>query len=175
VAPEVPGSARVPGSAQVPGGAGDAGRAADERWMLRAIELAGRCPESGTAYAVGAVIVAADGTELASGYSRDVDPTVHAEESALSRLLPGSRGALPGATIYSTLEPCTRRASRPTPCTELILASGIGRVVIAWREPALFVADCVGVELLEQRGVRVVELPELAEQAMAPNAHLRLR
>ena len=39
---------------------------------------------------------------------------------------------------------------RPRTCTQLIIASGIGRVVIAWREPSLFVADCQGYELLER-------------------------
>ena len=34
---------------------------------------------------------------------------------------------------------------RPT-CVELIIAAGIPRVVIAWREPSLFVDDCIGVE-----------------------------
>jgi diaminohydroxyphosphoribosylaminopyrimidine deaminase/5-amino-6-(5-phosphoribosylamino)uracil reductase len=44
--------------------------------------------------------------------------------------------------------------------------------VIAWREPSLFVDDCVGVEQLRAAGVTVVELPELAMDAKAVNAHL---
>jgi diaminohydroxyphosphoribosylaminopyrimidine deaminase / 5-amino-6-(5-phosphoribosylamino)uracil reductase len=46
--------------------------------------------------------------------------------------------------------------------------------VTAWREPALFVADCQGCELLEQAGVTIIELPEFAEAAKAPNQHLDL-
>ena len=156
----------------------------DARWMRLAVKLAWLCQPSATAYSVGAVIVAADGTELSRGFSRDSDRVVHAEESALGKLAPGAPGApgapdapgdprLPGATIYSTLEPCSRRKSRPRSCTELIIASGIRRVVIAWREPALFVADCRGYELLEQAGVEVTELPAFSEQAAAPNRHLR--
>ena len=68
---------------------------------------------------------------------------MHAEESALGKLSPGEP-RLAGATIYSTLEPCSQRKSRPRTCTELIIAAGLRRVVIAWREPALFVADCPG-------------------------------
>ncbi|MFI2561125.1 hypothetical protein ACH49Y_24065, partial [Nocardia farcinica] len=76
----------------------------------------------------------------------------------------------------STLEPCSERATTTRlPCTDRVLAVGIPRVVIAWREPATFVADCVGVEKLEQSGVEVVELRELAEAAMAMNRHLDLR
>jgi len=54
------------------------------------------------------------------------------------------------------------------------LAAGIPRVVVAWREPALFVADCQGCELLEQSGIEVAELPDFADRAMAPNRHLAL-
>jgi diaminohydroxyphosphoribosylaminopyrimidine deaminase/5-amino-6-(5-phosphoribosylamino)uracil reductase len=143
----------------------------DERWMRLAVELAWQCPPSRTAYSVGAVIVGADGAELSRGFSRENDPLVHAEESALGKLTPGEP-RLAGATIYSTLEPCSQRRSRPRTCTQLIIASGIRRVVIAWREPSLFVADCQGYELLEQAGLDVTELPAFAEQAAAPNRHL---
>jgi diaminohydroxyphosphoribosylaminopyrimidine deaminase / 5-amino-6-(5-phosphoribosylamino)uracil reductase len=145
----------------------------DERWMRLAVELAWQCPPSRTAYSVGAVIVGADGAELSRGFSRENDPLVHAEESALGKLAPGEP-RLAGATIYSTLEPCSQRRSRPRTCTQLIIASGIGRVVIAWREPGLFVADCRGYELLEQAGLDVTELPAFAELAAAPNRHLTI-
>jgi diaminohydroxyphosphoribosylaminopyrimidine deaminase / 5-amino-6-(5-phosphoribosylamino)uracil reductase len=200
----------------------------DWRWMELAIELAWRCPPSAEAYSVGAVIVGADGAEIARGFSREGDdPHVHAEEAALGKLVPGDP-RLDGATIYSTLEPCSWRKSRPRSCTELILATrasgmagtetaetagtetagtetagtetagtgtagtagtgsatsgiapggrggtGLARVVIAWREPSLFVADCQGAELLAQAGVAVLELPELASLARAPNRHLDL-
>ncbi|WP_433328241.1 deaminase [Spirillospora sp. CA-294931] len=145
----------------------------DITWMRRAIELSHKCPPSEGAYSVGAVIVGKDGQAIATGYSREEDPKVHAEESALGKLSEGDE-RLTGATIYSTLEPCSERASRPLGCSQLILKAGIPRVVIAWREPSLFVADCQGVELLEQAGVEVVELPELAEEARAVNAHLNV-
>jgi diaminohydroxyphosphoribosylaminopyrimidine deaminase/5-amino-6-(5-phosphoribosylamino)uracil reductase len=146
--------------------------AEDQRWMRRAVELAWQCPPSPAAYSVGAVIVGADGAELSRGFSREGgDPVVHAEESALGKLSPGDP-RLPGATIYSTLEPCSRRESRPRTCTQLIIAAGLRRVVIAWREPALFVADCQGYELLTEAGLAVTELPEFATRAAAPNGHL---
>jgi diaminohydroxyphosphoribosylaminopyrimidine deaminase / 5-amino-6-(5-phosphoribosylamino)uracil reductase len=145
----------------------------DERWMSLAVELSWRSPPSDSAYSVGAVIVAADGSELSRGFSREDDPHVHAEESALGKLAAGDP-RLRGATIYSTMEPCSRRKSRPRSCTQLIIAAGLARVVIAWREPSLFVADAEGAELLEQAGLSVVELPWFAERAAAPNRHLAL-
>jgi diaminohydroxyphosphoribosylaminopyrimidine deaminase / 5-amino-6-(5-phosphoribosylamino)uracil reductase len=147
--------------------------AVDERWMRLAVELAWRCPPSQTAYSVGAVIVDANGGELSRGFSREDDPMVHAEESAL-RKLSATDSRLGGATIYSTLEPCSQRKSRPRTCTELIIAAGLRRVVIAWREPDLFVANCQGEELLAEAGLEVAELPDLAELAAAPNRHLAL-
>lgn len=143
----------------------------DVRWMRRAIELAQQCPPAEGAYSVGAVIVDEHGAEISFGYSRETDDKVHAEESALAKLPEGDL-RLRSATMYSTLEPCSQRASRPRTCTQLILAAGIPRVVMAWREPALFVADCQGYELLVQGGVTVIETPDLADEARAVNAHL---
>ena len=73
--------------------------------------------------------------------------------------------------MYTSLEPCSARASRPRSCTELILAAGIPRVVFAWREPSIFV-DCVGAETLRAAARTVIELPELADQVREINAHL---
>ncbi|MGH3937543.1 MAG: deaminase [Pseudonocardiaceae bacterium] len=148
-------------------------RDVDERWMRRAIELSYEGPPAEAAYSVGAVIIDAEGREIATGYSRETDPKVHAEECALAKL-PADDPRLKEATIYSTLEPCSHRASRPQPCIQLILDAGIPRVVIAWREPSLFVENCVGVELLEQHGVHVVEMPEFADEAKGANSHLDL-
>ncbi|NEA67503.1 dihydrofolate reductase family protein [Streptomyces sp. SID12488] len=153
-------------------GAGALASAADRRWLALACELAERCPASSTAFSVGAVVVGADGTELARGYSREGgDPVVHAEEAALAKLDPADP-RLRTATVYSSLEPCARRASRPAPCARLILDAGVRRVVTAWREPDTFVVAADGNGLLTQEGVEVVVLPECEERAKAPNAHL---
>src|SRR5215216_424678 len=104
----------------------------DVKWMEYAIDLSRRCPVTTGAFSVGAVIVSAGGDEIAFGFSRETDAKVRAEESALIK----AEGLdLAGATIYSTLEPCSQRASRPKTCTQLILGTGISRVVTAWREP----------------------------------------
>ncbi|TDD86425.1 dCMP deaminase [Actinomadura rubrisoli] len=139
----------------------------DLGWLALACDLARLCPPSRTAFSVGAVVVDADGREIARGFSREKDPHDHAEESALAK----AGGGLAGATVYSSLEPCGDRASRPRPCAELIVASGAGRVVFAWREPTLF-AEGTGAEILAAAGVALVELPELAGRAREPNAHL---
>ncbi|WP_338897424.1 dihydrofolate reductase family protein [Streptomyces sp. TG1A-60] len=154
-------------------GTGRAVSAADRHWLALACELAAECPPSRTAFSVGAVVVAEDGTELARGHSReDGDPVVHAEEAALAKLDPADP-RLASATVYSSLEPCAHRASRPAPCARLVLDAGVRRVVTAWREPDTFVEDAaVGNAVLSAEGAEVVVLPEYEERAKAPNRHV---
>ncbi|WP_109029014.1 dihydrofolate reductase family protein [Streptomyces rubrogriseus] len=153
-------------------GTGDRVAAADRHWLALACELAELCPPSDTAFSVGAVVVAADGSELARGYSREGgDPVVHAEEAALAKVDPEDP-RLARATVYSSLEPCARRASRPAPCARLILDAGVRRVVTAWREPDTFVAGADGSGVLTAAGAAVVVLAEYAQRAKAPNRHL---
>jgi len=151
----------------VPGPGAEVG-GADAHWLGEAIELSRRCRPSPSAFSVGAVLVSADGIVMARGYSRERDPHDHAEEVALARLdLCDPR--LTSATLYSSLEPCRFRASRPRSCAELIIAAGIGRVVIAWLEPPIF-APGGGAALLSDAGITVLEIPELAAPARAVNA-----
>jgi 5-amino-6-(5-phosphoribosylamino)uracil reductase len=141
---------------------------ADRAWLAQAIELSRRCPASPVAFCVGAVVVAADGTVMATGYSRETSPYNHAEEAALAKIDPADP-RLAGATLYSSLEPCRVRASRPTPCAQLIIEAGLRRVVIAWLEPPLF-APGGGAAMLREAGISVVEIPGLAAEARAVNA-----
>ncbi|MFD3588884.1 dihydrofolate reductase family protein [Streptomyces sp. NPDC058683] len=153
-------------------GAGAVASAADRHWLRLACGLAADCPPSRTAFSVGAVVVAADGTELARGHSREAgDSVVHAEEAALAKIPPADP-RLATATVYTSLEPCTHRASRPRPCAELILRAGVRRVVTAWREPDTFVAAADGTGMLREAGVAVLVLGEYEDLAKTPNAHL---
>ncbi|MEQ4721671.1 dCMP deaminase [Nonomuraea sp. B19D2] len=149
----------------------DASTEQDREWLRTAVDLSRQCPPSYTAFSVGAVIVDEHGNELSRGYSRETDDHVHAEESALSKLS-ANDPRLKTATLYSSLEPCTKRRSRPKTCTQLILEAGIPRVVIAWKEPPTFVIDAHGAEALTAAGITVITLPELAEAARSVNAHL---
>lgn len=142
--------------------------ARDHRRLREAIELAEKCPPSAT-FRVGAVITDAEDRVLATGYSGETDPHDHAEEIALAKL--GADPRLAGATVYSSLEPCSARASRPITCTRHILDAGIPRVVFAWREPDIFV-DAEGAEQLRAAGREVIEIPELTPLVQATNRHL---
>jgi pyrimidine deaminase RibD-like protein len=142
---------------------------ADRYWLSAAIDLSEKCQVSDSAFSVGAVLVTASGDVLSTGYSRETSPRDHAEEVALSRA--GLGAELSDATLYSSLEPCLYRASRPVSCSELIVASGVRRVVIAWLEPPIFVPGG-GAAWLADRAITVVHLADLAEAAKSVNAHL---
>ncbi|GAA4687947.1 diaminohydroxyphosphoribosylaminopyrimidine deaminase [Promicromonospora umidemergens] len=143
----------------------------DRRRLEEAIALASRCTPKATSFCVGATIVDADGTVLATGYSGRFDPHDHAEETALNELDDAGRARLTTATLYTSLEPCSSRASRPVTCTEHILRAGIPRVVFALSEPDLFV-DCVGAATLRAAGVDVIQFEDLAHAAWGANQHL---
>jgi 5-amino-6-(5-phosphoribosylamino)uracil reductase len=150
--------------------------ASDLRLLRLAVELSRSCPPVSGAYSVGALVTDASGAVISTGYSREprsglADPDKnHAEEVALAKLDPADP-RLKSATVYTSLEPCSPRSSRPLSCTDHILAAGIPRVVLALREPALL-AFCDGADRLRAAGVEVMELPELAEEVRAINAHL---
>ncbi|HEY2225882.1 dihydrofolate reductase family protein [Actinomycetospora sp.] len=131
--------------------------APDDRHLAEACVLTERCPPSASAFSVGCVVVAADGSALGTGWSRRDDPLDHAEEGVLRELAGDPR--LPGATLYSSLEPCGQRASRPDSCATLVERAGISRVVYAWREPPEFVARPSGIAALERAGIATTHLP----------------
>lgn len=78
--------------------------------------------------AVGAIIVA-DGDVVGRGYHRWPD-TRHAEVIAIAE----ARDKARGATIYTTLEPCSH-TGRTGPCADAIIAAGIVKVVSAMEDP----------------------------------------
>lgn len=95
----------------------------------------------------------------------------HAEDRALQQA--GERAR--GATIYVTLEPCSRRSTRyfGPACTDLILSHGLARVVIAARDPSPFAAG-EGTARLRAAGLAVTE-GVLEREAAALNAGHVLR
>jgi diaminohydroxyphosphoribosylaminopyrimidine deaminase/5-amino-6-(5-phosphoribosylamino)uracil reductase len=140
----------------------------DRFWLTAAIDLSRQSPPSSSHYAVGAIVVDQDGEVLATGYTGEINTHYHAEEAALAKL---GGFDLSRATLYTSLEPCTVRKSRPDPCTGLTLTAGLRRVVLALREPLLF-ADCDGVEVLRRAGVEVIEIADLGPLVREVNSHL---
>lgn len=141
----------------------------DDEIMRLAIEDAKKCPPSQTAYSVGCVITR--GNRIVSrGYSREF-PDFHAEESALMKLDYNAAGC----TIYSTMEPCSTRKSRPKSCTQLIIDSGAAYVVYGCDEPPYFVRDCKGTETLKEHGIEVTKLSDFEDMCLEVNSHITVR
>jgi diaminohydroxyphosphoribosylaminopyrimidine deaminase/5-amino-6-(5-phosphoribosylamino)uracil reductase len=99
---------------------------------------------------VGCVIVSSeDPTQVFEGATAPPGG-VHAEVAALTRA--GDRHAR-GATLFTTLEPCSHHGRTP-PCTDAIIAAGVVRVVIGIEDPDPQVAGS-GVEALRAAGIDV--------------------
>jgi diaminohydroxyphosphoribosylaminopyrimidine deaminase/5-amino-6-(5-phosphoribosylamino)uracil reductase len=127
--------------------------------MRRAIELAGSAlGVSNPNPAVGAVVLAPEGTVLGEGATRAAGGA-HAEVVALDQ----AGAAATGSTLVTTLEPC-RHTGRTGPCTERILAAGVARVVYAVGDPSEDAAG--GGDVLRAGGVDV-EAGLLATEAAA--------
>ncbi len=102
----------------------------DERYLRRALELAGQAGEVGEV-PVGAVLVL-DGRVVGEGRNRMIeaaDPTAHAEIEAL-RAACGSADnyRLPGAELFVTLEPCAM-------CAGALVLARVARVVFSAHDP----------------------------------------
>ncbi len=144
---------------------------ADCNFMKRALANSLNAPVSAERYRVGAVVVTTQG-EIFDGYTGETSPAIHAEEEAITKAL--AAGAdLHGSTIYSTVEPCTIRKSRPVSCASLIIDNGVRRIVFAMREPDRF-ALCQGVCVLSDAGIEVDEMTDYVDDVIAINAHILL-
>lgn len=143
--------------------------AEDYARLEEAIALAENSPRSDTAYSVGALVVTRDGQRF-TGYSRESAPDNHAEEEAILKAEKVGC-SLEGATIYSSMEPCSTRKSKPLSCSALICRHRMGRVVFAAYEPVHFVRCCGG-RLLKEAGIEVAVIDELAPRALAVNDHI---
>lgn len=144
--------------------------AQEDLGLLRmAVDESRRCIPAPSCYCVGAVIRTADG-RLFRGYTHETSPTHHAEQEAILKAA-AAGASLQGAAIYSSMEPCSTRASEPESCTQLILRHGFSRVVFALYEPDRFVA-CRGALTLREAGLDVRAYPALGGEVREVNAHL---
>jgi diaminohydroxyphosphoribosylaminopyrimidine deaminase/5-amino-6-(5-phosphoribosylamino)uracil reductase len=119
----------------------------DETWMRRAIALAAQnVGLTADNPSVGCVVVR-DGVVVGEAVTAP-GGRPHAEEQALRIAGPAARGA----TAYVTLEPCGQRSSGSASCSELLVAAGVARVVVAAGD-ASPLASGRGVRRLRDAGV----------------------
>lgn len=138
-------------------------------FIIRAMDNSLKSEPCPTCYAVGAVVVTKN-KHVYDGYTHETGGANHAEEEAIAKAL-ASGEDLAGATIYSTIEPCSVRGSKSESCSELIIRHGFTRVVYVMREPGKF-ADCTGFEMLIAAGIDVVEIPSFSPEVKSINRHV---
>jgi diaminohydroxyphosphoribosylaminopyrimidine deaminase/5-amino-6-(5-phosphoribosylamino)uracil reductase len=135
----------------------------DAAFMARALALAAPgVGQTGDNPSVGCVIVK-DGAIVGKGATAQ-GGRPHAEEAALTAAGANARGA----TAYVTLEPCAKRSTGAPSCSDILIQSGVARVVIATSDPHPMAAG-VGIERLRAAGV-AVEIGLMADEARAQNA-----
>ena len=122
-----------------------------ENYMARALKLA----ENGVGKTapnplVGAVVVK-DGRIIGEGWHERFGQA-HAEVNAVNHAEKAA-GSVADATIYVNLEPCCHYGKTP-PCTELLIAKKLKRVVIGTLDPNPEVAG-KGAERLRNAGIQV--------------------
>ena len=136
------------------------GAVALESAMRAAIEAAGSTPRTLPNPRVGCVLLAADGSILATGAHQGAGHP-HAEIEALTQAGDAARGAI----AVVTLEPCNH-TGRTGPCSEALIAAGVSRVVFAQTDPTSEAGG--GAAVLEAAGVDV-RAGLLAEEAASLN------
>ena len=102
---------------------------------------------------VGCVILDAHGAIVARGRTQGPGED-HAEIEAM-RVAGAQNVDVRGATMISTLEPCSFHGRTPA-CSRVIIDRGIAHVVIGMRDPHPRV-DGEGVRILQSAGIEVIE------------------
>ncbi|MCC8019644.1 MAG: dihydrofolate reductase family protein [Rikenellaceae bacterium] len=141
----------------------------DRQYLAAAVAEGRKSTPCGTAYRVGAVVVTASG-EVFTGFTHETGLLNHAEEEAVAKA--EAAGAdLRGAAVYSSMEPCTHRKSKPLSCTALIIERGFVKAVYALPEPTAL-ARCEGHLRLANAGLEVCRIADFDAEVVAVNSHI---
>ena len=136
----------------------------ETKFMKRALQLAKLGAKDAAPNPMVGAVVVCDDVIIGEGYHEKCGEP-HAEVNAINSVV--DRSLLAKSTIYVTLEPCSHWGKTP-PCADLIIDSGIKKVVIGTLDPFSKVSGR-GVEKLKKAGVEVV-IDILKEECLSLNA-----
>ncbi|GHV83352.1 riboflavin biosynthesis protein RibD [Spirochaetia bacterium] len=126
----------------------------DQHCMKRALTLSRRGLGKTSPNPMVGALIAREGRILGEGWHRRYGGK-HAESEAIGAVAAAGETAT-GATLYCTLEPCcfTAPDKHQPPCAELVIKSGVRRVVIASLDPHRRV-NGAGAAMLRKAGIAV--------------------
>ena len=139
-------------------------RDADRQFMELAVEEAAKSRgEPGKVSPRVAAVIARGRDFIASAYRGENSIGEHAEYIALEGKCESL--ALAGATVYTTLEPCTNRNDPKVPCAERLIRRKVARVVIGMLDPN---------EVIRGRGILTLRKANIQVDLFPPDLMNRL-
>jgi len=142
----------------------------DADFLRQAIDVSREALASMTCFSVGAVLVDKDRNFISNGFTQELGEGWHAEAVAIKKAI--DTGFDPkGGTIYSSMEPCSVRASGKGDCSTLLIEKEIARVVFAFKEPPTFVIG-EGKKKVEAAGIVVEQISDFEDAVIEINKHL---
>lgn len=128
----------------------------DRRFAEMAIDEARKSvPEDDRPHPKVGAIVVKDGQVVSTAH-RGENAKCHAEYIALEEKL--SDDLVSGATVYTTLEPCTERNHPKIPCALRLIERKVARVVIGMLDPNPDIRG-IGIQLLNDAGIETQLFP----------------
>ncbi|MBR1733546.1 MAG: bifunctional diaminohydroxyphosphoribosylaminopyrimidine deaminase/5-amino-6-(5-phosphoribosylamino)uracil reductase RibD [Alloprevotella sp.] len=124
----------------------------DERYMRRCLQLARRGEYGAPPNPMVGAVIVCQGRILGEGYHTRCGEA-HAEVNAINGVREKDLPLLRESTLYVSLEPCSHQGKTPR-CAELILRTGIPRVVVGCEDPFARVQGR-GIRRLRDGGVEV--------------------
>lgn len=138
---------------------------ADETYMQRCFQLALLGKQNVKPNPMVGALLVHNGRIIGEGYHQQYG-SAHAEVNCLQQVAKTDRHLLPESTMYVSLEPCIHYGKTP-PCADLVIASGIKRVVVGCGDPFKQV-NGGGLQKLRDAGIEVTA-PFLKDAAVDLN------